>query len=162
MRARTASVIKENKNEKQTTETGCAATALVNAILVPFFCLFHFIFVAAFCDLCAIAAEEEEQQEEEEQRGEGSGDSDENLAKVAANVSDAIFTWQLIQHYEVKAQDSKTISHAHTFIHRTMTMTTNLNMVQNAKRVKSGKPNPIRIAKRRNERRMAAVRIVIL
>lgn len=32
------------------------------------------------------AAEEEDQQEEEEQRGDGSGDSDENLAKVAANV----------------------------------------------------------------------------
>lgn len=32
-------------------------------------------------------AEEEDQQEEEEQRGDGSGDSDENLAKIAANVS---------------------------------------------------------------------------
>lgn len=31
-------------------------------------------------------AEEEDQQEEEEQRGDGSGDSDENLAKIAANV----------------------------------------------------------------------------
>lgn len=30
------------------------------------------------------AAEEEDQQEEEEQRGDGSGDSDENLAKIAA------------------------------------------------------------------------------
>lgn len=33
------------------------------------------------------SAEEEDQQEEEEQRGDGSGDSDENLAKIAANVS---------------------------------------------------------------------------
>lgn len=48
------------------------------------FVLRHFMFRA-------IAAEEEDQQEEEEQRGDGSGDSDENLAKVAANVSDGLF-----------------------------------------------------------------------
>lgn len=67
---------------------------------------FHFSvpfisFVAAICDLCAIAAEEEEQQEEEEQRGDGSGDSDENLAKVAANVSGALLMSTYILHYEI-------------------------------------------------------------
>lgn len=38
-------------------------------------------------------AEEEDQQEEEEQRG--SGDSDENLAKIAANVSGQLFHFDL-------------------------------------------------------------------
>lgn len=60
-----------------------------------------------YCDiLCfrAIAAEEEDQQEEEEQRGDGSGDSDENLAKVAANVSDSfcLFVLVFISIYNLK------------------------------------------------------------
>lgn len=55
--------------------------------------LTHSFCIAASYILCAIAAEEEEQQEEEEQRGDGSGDSDENLAKVAANVSIETFFW---------------------------------------------------------------------
>lgn len=41
-------------------------------------------------------------------------------------------------------------------------MTMSPNMVQNVKRVKSEKPNPIKIAKRKSERKMVAVRKVIL
>lgn len=43
--------------------------------------------------VCRTAEEDDQQDAEEVAGGDGSGDSDENLAKMAANVSDNLINW---------------------------------------------------------------------
>lgn len=53
-----------------------------------FFVLFRFLLSCTYCTIRTAAEEDDQQDAEEIAGGDGSGDSDENLAKIAANVSE--------------------------------------------------------------------------